>query len=403
MPLVLDHNGLEIQTLGEIKSEIEDDFRELEGPDFNLDPEDPPGQLVGIMSEREASVQAALAQVYGAWNKRAATGDALVALAALTNTEKAGPAPSVVPQLRLVGVPGTAVEGRIVRHVATDSLWSVADATIGVGGDVVTSATAQVDGPTYATATAEAGAWEIVTPVAGWTAAESLVDAVPGRFEESDEELRARMDAEASTRGGSTIPSGRANIQQDVEGVSRVIAINNPGLVWRDDVPPGAVEYVVTGGLDADVAAAIWQSAIAGGIEPWGATSVVIADDDGISRTVRFSRPTPVPVWVRITVSTGGAEIPIDTGAPAARAATIAAIQQAVVTYGATVFGSKASLNVVPIYFVGAVLSAIPQLSARGVLVEVSFDGAVWSSQPLDIATREEPQFAIARAPVTVL
>lgn len=59
------------------------------------------------------------------------------------------------------------------------------------------------------------------------------------------------------------------------------------------------MEVLAEGGTDADVAAAVWASK-PGGIETHGTTTETVTDSKGTDRTVKFSRPTEVPIYITV-------------------------------------------------------------------------------------------------------
>ena len=61
------------------------------------------------------------------------------------------------------------------------------------------------------------------------------------------------------------------------------------------ELPPKSFETVVQGGDDDAVALTIWQSKPAG-IQSYGSTVVVTPDNDGVDRTVRFTRPNDISI-----------------------------------------------------------------------------------------------------------
>ena len=88
MPLVLNENGLQIQTIDEIKSELEAEYRGVFGDNVDVSAESPFGQIIGIHAEREAKVQQTLQLVYNAFDPNAARGVQLDRLAALTGSTR---------------------------------------------------------------------------------------------------------------------------------------------------------------------------------------------------------------------------------------------------------------------------------------------------------------------------
>ncbi len=61
-------------------------------------------------------------------------------------------------------------------------------------------------------------------------------------------------------------------------------------------------EAVVEGGSDADVATKIWLTKPAG-IETFGNTSFTVTDSQGEQQVINFSRPTPIYIWITVTLT----------------------------------------------------------------------------------------------------
>lgn len=139
----------------------------------------------------------------------------------------------------------------------------------------------------------------IVTQVDGWTAVYNLQPGVAGRLAENAAELRARYPTGLFRLGAATLPSIAPNVRDRVAGVRTVkVFMNNtdePDALGR---PPHSIHAVVDGGLDDEVADALFQ-VVAAGIDMHGQQSVVIKDADGADQRIRFDRPELVYVWVR--------------------------------------------------------------------------------------------------------
>ena len=65
-----------------------------------------------------------------------------------------------------------------------------------------------------------------------------------------------------------------------------------------DGVPAHSIEVLVLGGLDQAIADALWSVAGGSGIHLHGSTTKTVVDSQGNTQTVRFSRPTQVPIYV---------------------------------------------------------------------------------------------------------
>ena len=85
-----------------------------------------------------------------------------------------------------------------------------------------------------------------------------------------------------------------------MDGVQEVLIIDNDTDTVDDyGNPAHSFLVIVEGGLNSSVAQAIWRNRPAG-IQSNGDVSVNIIDSFGFIRTVRFSRPTYVPIYMEI-------------------------------------------------------------------------------------------------------
>jgi len=123
-----------------------------------------------------------------------------------------------------------------------------------------------------------------------------------GQDEETDEELQDRYYESLGKLGSRRIESIEANVLEEVEGVRAAIAIeNDTNEVDAEGRPPHSVETVVLGGLDEDVAMAIFRKK-GGGIRAHGSTVYTFTDNRGILHEIGFTRATTVSVYVKVNV-----------------------------------------------------------------------------------------------------
>ena len=151
---------------------------------------------------------------------------------------------------------------------------------------------------------------QIITSTPGWKSVRNELETAVGRDNESDTDLRQRWSRSLYARAYSMTDAIAAAIYEDVPGVKAVTCDENFEDV-TDDMgrPPHCVEAVVDGGDAEKIAAVIWKRK-AGGIDTYGNSSATIQDSEGVERTVKFSRPESVNVWIKITVtSKNGATI----------------------------------------------------------------------------------------------
>ncbi len=143
----------------------------------------------------------------------------------------------------------------------------------------------------------------IVTLVPGWDTADNLQPAALGRLVETDAELRTRYKSGVYALGAATLPAIQANLEARVPGVTSVRVFENDSDT-TDGVgrPPHSIHVVAEGGLDTEIADAIFRYKAAG-IDTYGATSIEVLDSEGVAHTINFDRPTPKYIWIDVDIT----------------------------------------------------------------------------------------------------
>jgi len=138
-------------------------------------------------------------------------------------------------------------------------------------------------------------------PPIGFISTSNVVSLNLGRSEESDEELRLRIQNNRGSESTGTIPSITSSILNNVDGVLSVSIIENEThLTDAEGRPPHSFEAVVVGGVNSDVAQELWRTKPAS-ISTYGNTTVATTDSNGNLRDIHFTRPTVVNLAVNIT------------------------------------------------------------------------------------------------------
>lgn len=402
MSLELTTSGLTIQSLAEIRSELEDSYRVAYGDNTVVSEDSVFGQQIGITAEREALLQQRLAEVFASNNPNSAAGVSLDVLAALTNTERKGPVASKSTAGLVTGTPATVITNDSqVRLIQTQDLWNVVDGpyTIPGGGTIaITIEGAETGAQTFVT-TPSTG-WSIETPIIGWDDFETTADIDPediGRDSEPDADLRPRRKDELLINGNDL-----AAIKAVVGALETVVVVkvfeNTDCLVVVDGIAAGAFETVVEGGDDTDIANAIF-SRKPPGAEAFGSTTVVVADGEGGTIGIGFTRPADVDVFVEITVDTTGAEGVFPTnGAQLIEDAFLAEAN------------SRADINadVIPQSYYGVIFAAVRDPtsdldSITSCTVEMDVTPVPVGENIIVIAIRERADFDTANTGVTVI
>lgn len=374
--------------LADIKDELEAAYKSAFGQGINLDASAPLGQIIGIHAEREAAVWEMMELVYNSRYPDTAEGANLDNVASITNVTRRAATHSV-GTIRVSGTNGTVVPSGFVASVSGNAAARFATTESGTitGGYVDLDVQAEETGPVQA----PAGTLTVIeTPVSGVTSVTNALDINVGQATETDAELRIRR-LEALMRPGAATVDGIRNAVLQVENVVQANVIENAtSLEDSEGRPAHSFESVVSGGEQASVAEAIFSSKAAG-IETHGDVSETVVDSQGLSHTVKFSRPTEVPVYLRITVTPNtdpneGTTYPSNGDA---------AVKAAVLAFSETTFtlGRNIVLNQLytPINSVGGVF---------GVVVEVSLNGSAWQSTNLAIAANELATFDSTRITV---
>lgn len=138
----------------------------------------------------------------------------------------------------------------------------------------------------------------IMTPVSGWTSVSNPDAGVTGRVAETDTEFRSRA-ATYFLYGKGTEEGIRQYLLNVVAGIQTAAIRSNRTGLTVGDMPPNSFEVIVQGGLDADIADALWLASPIG-IEIYGLTSVVVTDSQGFNHTVKFTRPGTALVWIKV-------------------------------------------------------------------------------------------------------
>lgn len=150
----------------------------------------------------------------------------------------------------------------------------------------------------------------IRTPVLGWESVSNPAAAVPGRWLESDEELRIRFRNSKYQRAGNILEALYTALTNIPEVREAKIYENDTDVTDENGVPPHSFLPVVLGGDENVIADTIWNNKPLG-IRSYGNTVVTIIDSQFFPHDIGFERPAPVPIYITIELTTD-AEFPSD-------------------------------------------------------------------------------------------
>lgn len=301
----LTSTGWVAKSAAEFAADIEAELRASSafGTDVDTSGESVLGQLIGVFASRLAEVHEAAGVVYNSRDPRGASFAGLDAVCSLTGTDREAATKGTVTLTVNLNAGVTLPAGSIA-HVSGQptNRWVTTAAVTNSSGSAA-NVTVTAEAETAGVYTANLGTiTSIATPVTGWNSVTNAADADPGSATESDVALRARRERELTAGGTSPLDALRAAVSA-VSGVSSVSVDENTSDHYDPvrDLDGHSIRCVVQGGTDAAVARAIWDGKAAG-IATQGSTSVILADDGGFARSIRFSRPTTVNAYASVRV-----------------------------------------------------------------------------------------------------
>lgn len=325
MPFELTNTGLSIQTFQEVYDEIADGYRAAYGSDIDLSPNTPDGQRVGIEAKAAHDLQVFAQDLYSSFDPDLAGFDALnrvIKLAGITRR----PATRSTWDVTVTTDRALTLEtGYTIKDSIGQNWILTAPVSVSAGSTVVTFRS-----ETFGAITGTAGdTLEQDTIVLGVTALAAPSDATVGIEEETDAELRLRRSKSLQNASYSTVGGLFAKLA-NLPGVTDLAVYENDQKT--DDPVTGitanTVWAVVEGGAASEIVEAITKNKTAG-CNTKGAVSGVFSETvirpDGsefiITHTMRFDRPTEVPVYVKVNATRKQSGVPIDPALIAQRIA----------------------------------------------------------------------------------
>lgn len=309
--------GLSIPTIEELQADTEQDQRNLVDSNIDTTPESPMGEVNSIVNNQLREAWEALAIAYNGFNPDAAEGFLLEALCAITGTvrEKATAsyfrASKARPVALTIQANKTIPKGTVFSQDGNPNVKFALDVDVvsTTAGVYYSDATCLTKGPISCNAHTLI---IIDTPVNGLDAVDNPFDAYVGTAEDDDPTLRQRRERELRQEGRGTVGAIRAAVYAiSINGAEPVISADvfENETDWTDlttGLPPHSLEVLMFDGLSLDVpndtiAQTIWDTK-PGGIQMVGLSTGNAIDDAGVTRVVKFTRPTQSECFVNISI-----------------------------------------------------------------------------------------------------
>ena len=265
------------------------------GSTFDVSPESPDGQVIGIVGNEISLLWEQGQYAFNSYRPGAVEGVGLDSVCELTNTRRYVNKPTQVTVL--LGTndsEGTVVPAGIRVGDASGHEFITQD-EVTLPGDVTAICTTV--GEIYI---APNTVTKILTEnVQGLDYCNNPEEGQTGINYEQDTALRARRDR-------TTISSGTATVEAIYDAVADldleyIRVRDNDTAQPIGEQPANTIWVVVDGGTVNDIARKIYENK-AGGVPTYGNISVVLKDSKGYPKTIKFSRTTKVPVFFHIIV-----------------------------------------------------------------------------------------------------
>lgn len=300
--------GLLIPQETDILSAVQVDIDAAFGGGLNPALETPQGQLASSQSAIIGDKNSEFAYYVNQVDPRYADGRFQDAIARIYFLTRKVATPTVVIAT-LTGIAGTIVPAlTLAQDTANNTYVLTGDATIGPSGTVTATFQNVVTGPIPCAAETLT---QVFQAIPGWDAISNPDDGILGSNVESRADFEYRRKNSVAINGLGTLNAIYANVFA-LDNVLDVYAIDNPTgatvNVGSTNYPvvEHSVYVAVVGGIDADVARAIWDKKDLG-CDYNGNTSVIVVDDSGYSYPqptyeVKFNRPNNLPILFDVTI-----------------------------------------------------------------------------------------------------
>jgi uncharacterized phage protein gp47/JayE len=299
--------GVIVPDTTDTQATVEGEYKDAFGNDLIVTPNTPQGVLITVETVARDGVIRNNAGVANQINPNQAGGVFLDAIWALTGGQRFGSIPSLVQSVLLTGQPGSNIPAGAQASVGAGGpvFQSVSAVELGPDGTAVVDFQSLDNGPIGAPATQLD---TIVSGVIGWETVSNPADAIPGRTRESDQKSRARRRNTLALQGVN-LPEAILSEVNDVEGVKTAFFRENvsdaPVVISGVNLLPHSIYLCVEGGTDIDIADALLRKKSGGCNWNGDVTVTAISPASRQPHDVKFQRPAPVVIFMRVTLKTG--------------------------------------------------------------------------------------------------
>lgn len=288
------------KTKSEIIRDMKDRASSLLGPDTDLSESSEDGLRILMQADLFDEVWQKIEDVFYSNFLETSFGVSLDRVVAEGGVERAKPKRSIVP-LRFEGVPDSPIEVGIISQTPQGIQFITIESGVILGDGFGTVLAQAIQFGVIGNVEANS-ITEINTPKNGILSVTNPESATQGRIRETDPELISRY-KERGTSGGSSAVQIQNLLKNEQSIITAKVYENATKLEDADGRPPSCMEAVIEGGSPEQIGN-IFIKNWPGGIESFGEETITIIDNENIPRTYKYSRPTDVQIYVKITIET---------------------------------------------------------------------------------------------------
>lgn len=367
----LNNTGYQVKSFSDYKTELQAMFQNAFGMAIDLSETSPQGNLINAMAEWCENADKIGLDVFRSMNIMTASGISLDFIALLRRVVRNAGIKAVIDvELTSSSFPYTILAGEKFSNDNGDEFVLEADALITTSPQtiqLVASNSGELD--------IETG--DKLTSVSFINQLQDIEITTysNGTNTETDKQLRERLRLTNGENANATVESIYYALR-NTDNVLKVNVLENAsGTPNGLGMPAHSIEALVLGGLDLDVANAIFSRNPAGTIM-FGTTTIPVVDVMLNSHDVSFTRPTQKRVYVKCTAIKKEFQLSIDT--------TFFNDMKAEVKEYVANLRIGENVSYTTIYGIFAKYNAFDIVS-----LELSFDGIVWQTITLNINVKE--------------
>ena len=299
----VDASGFHYPSYDDIKQELIGEMKRIYGQDLYLENDSQDYQMISAFALKIYDTYQAIELDYNNRSTKTAIGTALDALVKNNGITRKKASYSTV-QLTITGDPGTGIIGGLVKDTAGNT-WAINDyyLIIPPSGSIQVDATCTKLGDITTNINTIT---QIVNPTKGWISVTNTTIPAMGQPIETDEQLRKRQSISVANPSQTVIESTEGAIAA-IEGVTRYrVYENDTSITDSNGIPSHSISAVVEGGIDKEIAQAIYLRK-GPGCGTHGNTTVQLIPRSTVPININFSRPSylDIDVQVRIQALTG--------------------------------------------------------------------------------------------------